>query len=148
MQPEAEPQEAAPKRRPKWVKGFLAHLALTGNVGKSCEAVGIDRGVPNRYRAQDSEFSADWEEALDAAADRLEAEALRRAHDGVDEPVFGSLGGSSGTGQVGVIRKYSDTLLIFLLKGARPEKFRERQDVKLAGTPGGAPITVNVTRVG
>jgi hypothetical protein len=30
---------------------------------------------------------------------------------------------------VGVIREYSDTLLIFLLKGLRPAKYRERYDV-------------------
>ena len=28
--------------------------------------------------------------------------------------------------QVGTVRRYSDTLLIFLLKGRRPEKFKDR----------------------
>jgi hypothetical protein len=31
--------------------------------------------------------------------------------------------------QVGSIREYSDMLLIFLLKGLRPAKYRERYDV-------------------
>ena len=30
--------------------------------------------------------------------------------------------------EVGQIRKFSDTLLIFLLKGARPETYRERHE--------------------
>ena len=46
----------------------------------------------------------------------LEDEARRRAVDGVDEPVF-----QQGK-QVGTIRKHSDTLLIFLLKGIRPQE--------------------------
>jgi hypothetical protein len=32
-----------------------------------------------------------------------------------------------------MVRKYSDTLLIFLLKGARPAKYRERQQVEVSG---------------
>jgi hypothetical protein len=32
-----------------------------------------------------------------------------------------------------VEHEYSDTLLIFLLKGARPEKYRERADVRHSG---------------
>lgn len=34
---------------------------------------------------------------------------------------------------VDTVRKYSDTLTIFLLKGAMPEKYRERQDLNLSG---------------
>ncbi len=42
---------------------------------------------------------------------------------GVLRPVF------QGGKHVGDIREYSDTLLQFLLKGERPEKFRERYEV-------------------
>ena len=38
-----------------------------------------------------------------------------------------------------VEHEYSDTLLIFLLKGARPKKFRENMDV----TSGDKPLTFN-----
>ena len=62
-----------------------------------------------------------FEEASEDAADSLEAEARRRAVEGVEEPV-GWYKGQAG----GVVRKYSDTLLIFLLKGRRPELYRER----------------------
>ncbi len=75
-----------------------------------------------------------WEEAREEAADHLEDEARRRAVDGWDEPVYGSGGTGVGTVEVGTIRKYDSTLLIFLLKGARPEKYRERFDAKLSGS--------------
>ena len=50
----------------------------------------------------------------------------------MNEPVFYH-------GQVcGTVRKYSDTLLIFLLKGARPDKFRDNATIRHTGPTGGA----------
>ncbi len=46
----------------------------------------------------------------------------RRAFEGVEEPVF-----HQGK-QCGTIRRYSDTLTIFLLKAHRPAKYRERRE--------------------
>jgi hypothetical protein len=43
--------------------------------------------------------------------------------------------------QVGVIREYSDTLLIFLLKGHRPERFKDRRETQVTGKNGG-PISL------
>ncbi len=63
-------------------------------------------------------------------ADLLEDEAVRRAKDGVEEPVY------QGGKLVGHVQKYSDTLLIFLLKGAKPEKFRERSQHEFSGEDG------------
>ena len=56
-------------------------------------------------------------------ADALEQEARRRALEGVEEPVF-----CRGE-RVGVIRRYSDALLILLLKAKRPEQFRDVVDL-------------------
>ena len=36
---------------------------------------------------------------------------------------------------VGAVRKYSDTLLIFLLKSRRPEIYRERAEVAISRPP-------------
>ena len=87
------------------------------------------------YRARDSSatFRAAWDEALEEARELLEAEARRRASIGVDEPVFykGKV--------VGHIRKYSDNLLMFLLKAHWPEKFRDA--VEYSG-PSGGPVKV------
>jgi hypothetical protein len=118
---------------PTWQKAFLTALQDGGNVRLACTAAQVGRTTVYERRAADAGFAAAWDVALEAAADLLEAEARRRAHDGWDEPVFGNLGAGRGSGEVGTVRKYSDTLLIFLLKGARPEKYRERSDVKVSG---------------
>ena len=118
------------------MKGFLAALAETGNVRRACEAAGVARSRAYELRDSDEAFALDWLRAQEEAADLLEEEARRRAVEGVDEPVFGSMGQGQGSGQVGTVRKYSDTLLIFLMKGANPEKYRDRSEVKHSGEIG------------
>ena len=114
---------------------FLAALAEVGNITQAAEIAGLDRKTHYIWMKNDPDYPALYEEAMEQAADRLEQEARRRAVEGVEEPVF-----YQGK-QVGTIRKYSDTLLIFLLKGARPEKYAERYDQRISG-PGGGPVEV------
>ena len=59
------------------------------------------------------------------AGDALEGEAWRRAVEGVEEPV-GWYKGESG----GVVRRYSDTLLIVLMRGLMPERYGNRVEVR------------------
>lgn len=113
------------KRDPTWTAAFIASLSLTGNVTRACESSGVSRWLVYELRNNDPVFAEAWDNALEQATDLLEEEARRRAYSGVDEPVFGSLGQGLGTGEVGTIRKYSDTLLIFLLNGNRPQKYRQ-----------------------
>jgi len=80
------------------------------------------------WRTEDPEFAERWEEAMRIGAEALEDEAKRRAFDGVDEPVF-----FQGVA-MDTVRKYSDTLAIFLLKGAMPEKYRENSKLELSGS--------------
>ena len=68
-------------------------------------------------------------------ADVLEDEVRRRAFDGIEEPVF-----YQGVA-TDVVRKYSNTLAVFLLKGAKPEKYKDR--VEHTGDPN-APVSVDV----
>lgn len=68
-----------------------------------------------------------------------EAEAWKRATDGTVEDVYGALGNNQGTGVVGQKRVKSDTMLIFMLKGAAPEKYRERFE---HSGPAGGPIQI------
>lgn len=84
-------------------------------------------------RERDTAFAEQWDAAVEAGTDVLEDEALRRAKDGTNEPVF-----YQGV-RCGLVRKYSDTLLIFLLKARRPAKFSDRQSVALSG-PNGEPL--------
>ncbi len=58
------------------------------------------------------------------AVDVLEDEATRRAVEGWVEPVGWYKGKAGGT-----IRRYSDTLLIFRLKGELPQKYAERMQL-------------------
>lgn len=111
-------------KKAAWRAAFLAELAASGNVSASATAADVSRRFVYEQRAADLDFAAAWDDALEQGADSMEAEARRRAVDGWEEPVW-----YQGE-DVGTVRKFSDTLLIFLLKGARPEKYRDRTDVR------------------
>ena len=114
--------ERAKKRAPySWIPDCLDALCISANVGKACEAAHITRNTAYVARKRKKLFAKAWDEAIEDAYDRLEAEAWRRGHDGVDEPVY--QGGQS----VGTIRRYSDNLLSVLLRANRPAKFRDRR---------------------
>ncbi len=98
---------------------FLAAVKVTGNISKAAEMAKIDRTSHYRWMRGDEQYEAAFEEAIDEAADWLEDEARRRAVDGVEETIYNKDGDAVGTRV-----KYSDTLLIFLLNGARPQKYR------------------------
>lgn len=116
---------------------FLDAFAELGTVTHAAAAAGIDRQTHYNWLESDPEgYGKRFEEAKARAIDKLEREATRRAVEGVDEPVFWQ-----GM-QVSTVRKYSDTLLIFLLKGAKPEKYRERYE---HSGPNGGPIQTAVT---
>jgi hypothetical protein len=107
--------------QPKKESEFLAVLRETGgNVSRACAAIELTRARAYEWRRVDPVFALAWDEAVELGTDELEEEARRRAFAGVDEPVF-----YQGE-ECGAVRKYSDTLLIFLLKGRRPDKYRER----------------------
>lgn len=109
--------KVTPEKRAK----FLSILAECGNVTRAAEESECGRIMLYKIKSQDEEFSAAWEEAADIGAKRLEDEARRRAVEGWQEPVW-----YQGD-QVGTVRKYSDTLLICLLKAHHPEKYADRQ---------------------
>jgi len=59
---------------------------------------------------------------------------------------MGSMSRRFYEGQVcGYVRRYSDTLLIFLLKARRPGKYGDKVTAEHTG-PGGGPVT-QITRV-
>jgi hypothetical protein len=103
---------------------FLSALSQLGNLTAAAEAAKISRQQHYRWLEEDGRDYADrYGAAMQEACDRLESEARRRAVEGVDRPVY------QGGKKVGAIREYSDTLLIFLMKGAMPHKYRERVDI-------------------
>lgn len=74
------------------------------------------------------DFARAFQEAIDEAADMLEAEAWRRALEGVAEPVVkaGKPVVDPSTGEAITVRRYSDALLMLLLPGSKPGKFAAR----------------------
>lgn len=114
-------------RTPEKREAFLSALADCGNVADAARQAGIARNALYLWKRDDSAFAAEWEAALIAGGENLEEEAIRRARDGWDEPVW-----YKGE-QVGTMRRYSDTLLIFLLKGLMPQKYGDRHRVELSG---------------
>lgn len=117
-----------PKKR-----AFLSSYAVAGNITLACEAAGIGRQTYYDWTEHDEAFTAAVHLAREEAADRLEDAARRRAVEGVvkETPIYhdGRLIDTV------VETKYSDTLLIFLLKGVRPDKYRERLDVQHSEGP-------------
>lgn len=141
----SESRQSSTRQRARiWQKGFLSVLRESGNVRLACEAANIDRSTAYARRHADAEFAVAWNDAMEEAADLLEAEAWRRAYDGWEEPVYGRVG-KDRDGQVGLVRKYSDSLMQTLLKGHKPEKYRERQNIEHTGK-GGGPIEIDDAR--
>ncbi|MEO8082534.1 MAG: helix-turn-helix domain-containing protein [Ardenticatenales bacterium] len=124
--PEKAPATSPPTREPRpWYGPFLIELARTCNVTHAVTKAGIERSTAYEARADDEAFAEMWAKAKQIGAEVLEDEAVRRAHEGWDEPAIYQ-------GKIGAcVRKFSDSLLIFLLKGAMPEKYRERHDSKV-----------------
>jgi hypothetical protein len=147
------------------MKLFLDAFASHGNKRLACIAAGIHRNTLYHWLHNSSEedckpnYMVVYEEgtvpfaqavaiAAEEAADVLEEEVRRRAIDGWEEPVFGTLGTPETvtdargnerevvrkyTGQVGSVRKFSDLLLMFLMKKVNPQ-FRENHKVDVTTT--------------
>jgi hypothetical protein len=89
---------------------FLEAVRSSGNVTQACDAVGLARTAVYAWRDEDPSFADDWEAALTLGIEAMEDEARRRAFAG------------------------SDLLMIFMLKGAKPEKYRDRSTVDVNQT--------------
>lgn len=87
---------------------------------RSCQAAGVTRQAYYNWRSIDAAFADEADAARDAGVDQLEDVARARA------------------------METSDTLLIFLLKANRPEKYRETQRLEHTGADG-VPLTVVIS---
>lgn len=92
---------------------FLRALAQIGTVTAAAKIANVDRHLHARWLKEDPEYPARMADAQEEAADRLEAIAYRRAVKG------------------------DRTLLMFLLNGLRPWKFKYRQEIT---GPNGGPL--------
>ena len=129
---------------------FLRAFAVRGIVLEGCRAAGVSRGAVEHWKSSSEWFYELYQIAIEEAADRIEAEAMRRAVDGYDEPVIYQGMPTSVTDPVTgeqrmlTVRKYSDALMALVLKGARPEKYRDNHKVEIEGSGGGVLIVPGV----
>jgi hypothetical protein len=101
---------AARARRQAFIAALEKGLSVTG----AAAAAGINRTLAYKWREALPAFAVAWDAAVQTAADLLEDEALRRAMEGVEKPVF-----YRGQ-QIGAVRTYNDRLLALLLQRRRP----------------------------
>lgn len=120
--------QIAQKKEPKSI--FLDRLSKSPNVSAAAKAAGYSRNYFYDLRKADSDFATEWQDALDQSLDTAEGELYRRAVRGVSKPVY-YLGK-----EVGKVKEYSDTLLIFLLKSHKPEVYKETVRNEMTGKNG------------
>ena len=108
-------------------RAFLLAYRTQGTIRAASELANVSRNSHAVWLREDPTYATRFQAAEDDARDAIDEEIKRRAMTGVDRPVF------QGGKQVGTIREYSDVLLIFLAKGANPEKYRERTEQRQTG---------------
>jgi hypothetical protein len=120
-------RRSTPAVSAKACASFLEALSVGGSVTHAAKRAGVARQRFYEQREADGAFASTWDEALAQGTEALEDEARRRAAEGWEEPIYqrGEL--------VGHVRKYSDNLLIFLLKARDPARFRESVQVNAGG---------------
>ena len=87
---------------------FIKAIQSGQTVAAALRLVRVRREDIYAARFDDTAFKAAWDEAWTMGADALEDEAMRRAIDGVEKPVF------RGGEVVGHVRDYSDSMLMFI----------------------------------
>ena len=139
-----------------WKPVFIEALRHMPVIRHACEAAGVHRVTAWRLREADAEFAAEWDAAMEDGIDKAEQEAYRRAVDGWHEPVIdkGRLAWAYRRKEDGTfepvlddngqpvpltVRKHSDGLLSFVLKGRRRNVYGDKTE--LTGANGG-PVTV------
>jgi hypothetical protein len=137
------------------MRRFLRVYSKTANGKRAAAAAAISRRTWYEWRDKSIErpddpdyqldgvpFAELLERAADDAGDALEEEAWRRAVEGVDKPLIGTVTRSEvvngkvierrETGVVGTVKEFSDRILELLLKGAKPAKYRENPRLNVA----------------
>lgn len=146
--------EAVRKQMHGKMRSFLDAYAILGNITKACKAAKLChktyRDYKNRednvleWRGREIAFPEAVNDALDEAIDSFESEALKRATVGTQELVLhqgkvvkvdqlDAHGEPTGKKVVLTKSKYSDLLLIFMLKGFRPKKYADHRTVEQTG---------------
>lgn len=110
----------------------IRELSKCGNVSEALRLAKASRAWVYERRQTDADFADVFNEARACGLEVLRDEAHRRAYGGILEPVF-----YQGE-EVAKVRKYSDTLLMFLIKQSDPT-FREHATLEV-GNQAGRPF--------
>ena len=138
--PRTPKKRARPPRppSPKARDSFLATLARGYSVSLACTESGIPRSTAYDLRGRNASFRALWDQALELGLEVLEDEALRRAVEGVEDFRL------DREGYEHPFRRYSDVLLIFLIKNRIRDRYGDRALLSVGGADGG-PIEVRLS---
>lgn len=109
------PVEFTPARKQK----FLEHFEKTGMRALSAQYAGVSISAISDHKRNDKAFAEAYEEAINRHTEhRYIREAERRGLEGVSEPI---IGGQFKDQIVATVQRYSDPLLLALLRARRPE---------------------------
>ena len=106
-----------------WKPAFIAALQKTPNVTKACQIAKISRTMAYEARKDDADFRRQWDEADEAALDKIE---------------------QAGVDMATSMRPESAGLIKFFLQTRRPERYPNVSKVELGGI-GGGPVPVATT---
>jgi hypothetical protein len=139
-------------------RAFLASYVATASITKAAKAAKIDRSLHYRWLLEDEDYKKAFSAAQSEAGDLLEDEAVRRAHQGVRKPLVyqgqftyaqrlnKETGALENYGQPLAVLEYSDPLMMFLLRGFKSDKYRDRGSMEVSG-PAGGPIALEDARL-
>lgn len=119
-------------------RAFIEALADTGSVADAAREVGMSPSSCYRLRRTPGagNFAAAWDAAIGEASKRLVDVAFDCAINGTEDPVLDKHGQN-----VGMRRRYSDRLLMFLLRAHHPERFGQvRENAARVQPPASPPI--------
>ncbi len=135
---QSAPNTFTPERR----EVFFQVLEDTCSPKQAAAAAGVSRATAFYHKANDPEFRARWEKAVEVALDALLDEAYRRGALGYEEPVIhgGQLSTvtdpTTGEQRPLTVRKHSDRLLEVLLKFRYGDQMADRLRVKVEESSG------------
>ena len=99
-----------PKKKPvKKLETFINLLEESGNISLSAKNSKVSYKTVYYYKENDEAFRMEWETAMERWGDRMESEAFGLIKTQFSEKDY----------------KSNPALLIFLLKGAKPNKYQE-----------------------
>ena len=127
------PRRGRPRRSPalgqtaRAKHAFLESYAQWANVSYACQQANVPRSDVYYWQETDEQFALAMRQAGDAATERLEREAWRRAAEGSPYTRTSYYRGEP----VGTDHKieYSDQLMMLLLRARKPDTYRENVNV-------------------